>query len=227
MTEGLHGLHYTTLVYPMQPKQHHLAHQFDADMWAEFTKGSEKAFDYLYDKYFALLYGYGMQFCADKAVVKDCVQDLFIELWGKKSKLATVKSVKYYLYKSLRRKVIRVISQKDFLLVEHEMLPVEFNLQTTFSGETALMEKEVIQDNERKIQWALKRLTTRQKEAVFLKFYESLSYHEIASIMNLTDAKYARKLIYRSLVELKTTLFKYKDSLIITSFSLLLVLLLH
>jgi RNA polymerase sigma factor (sigma-70 family) len=227
MTEGLKASSYTTLVYPMQPKQHHLAHQFDADMWDEFIKGNEKAFDYLYDKYFALLYGYGMQFCADKAVVKDCIQDLFIELWSKKNKLAAVKSVKYYLYKSLRRKVIKAISQKDFLLVEYQMLPVEFYMQTAFSGETALMEKEVIQDNERKIQWALKKLTIRQKEAVFLKFYENLSYHEIASIMNLTDAKYARKLIYRSLVELKASLYKHRDNLIITSFSLLLVLLLQ
>lgn len=210
----------------MQPKQHPLSPGFDADKWTEFIGGSETAFDFLYDKYFALLYGYGMQFCTDKSVIKDCIQDLFIELWSKKSRLTTVKSVKYYLYKSLRRKIIKTISQKDSLSLEHEMLPVEFNLQTAFSGEAAMMEKEVIQDNERKIQWALKRLTARQKEAVFLKFYENLSYHEIASIMNLTDAKYARKLIYRSLVELKATLYKYKDSLIITSFSLLLVLLL-
>ncbi len=207
----------------MQLKRNHLAPEFDADKWIEFTGGSEKAFDYLYDKYFALLYGYGMQFCTDKALIKDCIQDLFIELWSKKNTLTSVRSVKYYLYKSLRRKVIKTISQKNFSGLDYETLPIGFNLQTSFSGETALVEKEIVSENEEKIQWALKRLTSRQKEAVFLKFYENLSYDEIASIMSLSEAKYARKLIYRSLKELKTTLHKYKDTLIITSLSLLLL----
>ena len=208
----------------MQSNRHHLAHKSDADKWAEFIRGSEKSFDDIYDKYFALLYGYGMQFCTDKAVIKDCIQDLFVELWSKKSTLAPVRSVKYYLYKSLRRKIIKTISQKGFSTLEHEILPIEFNLQTAFSGEAALVEKEIVRDNEIKIQWALKSLTSRQKEAVFLKFYENLSYDEIASIMRLSDAKYARKLIYRSLRELKATLCKYKNTLIITSLSLLLIL---
>ena len=80
----------------MQPNRQVLEHQFDADMWAEFIRGSEKAFDHLYGKYFALLYGYGMQFCTDKAVVKDCIQDLFIEIWSKKETISAVHSVKYY-----------------------------------------------------------------------------------------------------------------------------------
>ena len=69
----------------MQPKQHHFAPNFDADMWAEFIGGSKTAFDFLYDKYFSLLYGYGMQFCTDKSLIKDCIQDLFIELWSKRN----------------------------------------------------------------------------------------------------------------------------------------------
>lgn len=210
----------------MQCKRNHLEHKFDADKWTEFIGGNEKSFDDIYDKYFSLLYGYGMQFSADKAVIKDCIQDLFTELWSKKSKLAPVQSVKYYLYKSLRRKIIKTISQKNFSALEYETLSIVFNLQTGFSNETVLMEKETVRDSEKKIQWALKKLTSRQKEAVFLKFYENLSYDEIASVMSLSDAKYARKLIYRSLRELKTTLGKFKNSLIITSLSLLLLLLL-
>lgn len=208
----------------MQPKLHHLAHPSDADKWTEFIGGSQKSFDYIYDKYFALLYGYGMQFCTDKAIVKDCIQDLFVELWSKKNTLTPVRSVKYYLYKCLRRKIIKTLARKEFSMIENELSPIEFNLQTSLSGEAALVEKEIVRDNELKIQQAIKSLTSRQKEAVFLKFYENLSYDEIASIMHLSDAKYARKLIYRSLKELKTVLYKYKNTLIITSLGLLLLL---
>ncbi len=208
----------------MQRKHDHVNYNFDVDRWMEFVNGSEKAFTDIYDKYFALLYGYGMQFCADKAVIKDCIQDLFLELWSKKTKLAHIQSLKYYLYKSLRRKVIKTLSRKDFSALKHKTLSFEFNLQSGFPEEIPLIEKEIIRDNKIRIQWALKRLTSRQKEAVFLKFYENLSYDEIASIMGLSEAKYARKLIYRSLGELKAVLRKYKDSLVITSLSLLMLL---
>ena len=192
----------------MQPKQNHTGHESDAIIWIEFRDGSEEAFDFIYGKYFTVLYGYGMQFYQNKALIKDCIQDLFIELWTKKNTLPEVHAVKYYLFQCLRRKVIKTITKKDFL---GDTPPsVEFHLQSVISTEAAIINEEVVQDNAKRIQCALDRLTPRQREAVFLKFYENLSYNEIALIMHLSDAKYARKLIYRSLKELKLSCLNEK-----------------
>ncbi|MEQ8925875.1 MAG: sigma-70 family RNA polymerase sigma factor [Fulvivirga sp.] len=185
----------------MQPNQNHTEHESDAIIWNECRYGNEKAFDLIYDKYFSVLYGYGMQFCQNKALIKDCIQDLFIELWTKKGSLPEVHAVKYYLFQCIRRKVIKTITKKNFL--GDASSSVEFHLQSDISTETAIINEEIVQDNAKRIQCSLDRLTSRQREAVFLKFYESLSYNEIALIMHLSDAKYARKLIYRSLKELK------------------------
>ncbi len=190
----------------MQPKRNHTEHESDAIIWIEFRDGSEEAFDFIYDKYFTVLYVYGMQFNQHKALIKDCIQDLFIELWIKKSTLPEVRAVKFYLFQCLRRKVIKTITKKDFLGDAPAL--VEFNLQSVISTEAAIINEEVIQNNTKRIQCALDQLTPRQREAVFLKFYENLSYNEIALIMHLSDAKYARKLIYRSLKELKLSCSK-------------------
>ncbi len=192
----------------MQPKQDHTEREPDANRWIEFITGSKKAFDFIYDKYFALLFGYGMQFSANKALIKDCIQDLFIELWTKKETLPEVHAVKFYLYKSLRRKVIKTITKKDFL--SQGATSDVFHLQNGTSTEATIIKQEIVQENEKRIQRALNQLTSRQREAVFLKFYENLPYKEIALIMNLSDAKYARKLIYRSLKELKVCCLKEK-----------------
>lgn len=192
----------------MQPKQDHTEREPDANRWIEFTTGSKKAFDFIYDKYFALLFGYGMQFSSNKALIKDCIQDLFIELWTKKETLPEVHAVKFYLYKSLRRKVIKTITKKDFL--SQGATSDVFHLQNGTSTEATIIKQEIVQENEKRIQRALNQLTSRQREAVFLKFYENLPYKEIALIMNLSDAKYARKLIYRSLKELKVCCLKEK-----------------
>ncbi len=190
----------------MQPKQNHKGHESDAIIWIEFRDGSEEAFDLIYDKYFAVLYGYGMQFYHNKALIKDCIQDLFIELWTKRNTLPEVQAVKYYLFQCLRRKVIKTITKKDFLGDAPDAVP--FHLQSVSSTETAIINEEVVRENTKRIQGALDQLTPRQREAIFLKFYENLSYNEIALVMHLSDAKYARKLIYRSLKDLKLSCSK-------------------
>lgn len=170
----------------------------DFQLWQAFKAGSEPAFDQLYEAFFPALYGYGTRLCGDRELAKDCIQTLFVELWHHRQQVADVRCIKYYLYRCLRRKIIRVQIQEK-RMVHAGDLHESYHFEVTFSHELLLITDQLNQENQRKLLRAFGSLTPRQKEAVYLRFYENASYEEIASVMSLKEVKYARTLIYRAL----------------------------
>jgi len=53
------------------------------------------------------------------------------------------------------------------------------------SQEDVFIEEECEVERSKKVRKSLQALTKRQREAIFLKFFNQLSYHEVAAIMNL------------------------------------------
>src|SRR5690606_36156630 len=78
-------------------------HKDEAAIWEAFKKGNESAFIYIYETYFDQLFVYGKQFTRDEDIVKDAIQDLFITLRKSRAGLGSTDSIKFYLYKSLKR----------------------------------------------------------------------------------------------------------------------------
>jgi len=79
----------------------------DSRIWDEFRSGNESSFIYIYQNYFDKLYNYGLRITKDEDLVKDAIQDLFIELRKKRSHLGKTDSIKFYLFKCLKRKIIK------------------------------------------------------------------------------------------------------------------------
>ena len=65
----------------------------DTQVWANFRKGSEAAYQRIYDTHFDVLYNYGRQFCLSPALVKDCIQDVFVTLWVSRANLSPTDSL--------------------------------------------------------------------------------------------------------------------------------------
>lgn len=179
----------------------------DALTWLTLKKGSEAAFEHLYDRYFPKLYNYGMRICPDKALVKDCIQNVFVELWHKRSGLSEVTSVKYYLFACLRRRLIKELTQKNKYIYGKE-LEEDYHFEVTLSHEFLLITSQISTENQERLQQAFESLTKRQKEAVFLRFYENMEYEHIAAMLSMKEVKYARTLIYRALDVLKGSIRK-------------------
>ena len=91
--------------------------------------------------------------------------------------LATPESVKAYLLCSIQRKIIRQIKQSRKTQFNYDL---QAGLHTVRSIEDKIIWEQDRQEKERNINIAIGLLTKRQKEAVFLKYYENLSYSEIA-----------------------------------------------
>ncbi len=76
-------------------------------LWQSFREGDSYAFEQLLKQYYPLLLNYGNRLSKDREFVKDCLHDLFVELWNRKEKLDTIENLKPYLLLSFRRKLLR------------------------------------------------------------------------------------------------------------------------
>lgn len=154
-------------------------------LWISFQQGDSSAFYQLYDQYADPLYNYGVKITCDRALVEDCIHDLFVELWEKRSSLGIIKSFRHYSYAALRRKIFRNLQkQRKHSVSDRE--EIQFHLQAAVSHEDQIISHELSEEQLRKLQQAIALLSTRQREVIFLRYFDNFSYEEIASIMSIS-----------------------------------------
>lgn len=170
----------------------------DASRWEQFLQGNELAFEQLYHQYYNLLFNYGYRLSADKELIREGIQHLFVKLWTNRSGLSATPHVKQYLLKAFRHHLLSMLEQnrKETAFSEDAITLVQD------SREEKIIRLETAWHNSRKVQEMLTTLTPRQKEAIHLRFFGNLSYEEIASIMDMQVGG-TYKLIYRALERLR------------------------
>ena len=172
----------------------------DDNLWRRFKEGDDYAFYRLYDQYVDYLFKYGSHFSKDKNFIKDCVHDLFLDLYKYRKKLSETDNVQFYLFRSLRR-IIHKEQVKVIPIVYDEMISSP-NVDFAFSHEDYLIATETEAANYKVLNDVMKTLSNRQREALSLKFEHARSYPEIAEIMGISIES-ARTIIYRALKELR------------------------
>jgi RNA polymerase sigma-70 factor (ECF subfamily) len=178
------------------------------DLWRKFLSGDLAIFDQIYEYWFPKLLTYGLQLTPDLDLVQDTVQQLFIDFWQRRKKLKNIEKFKNYLFKSFRNKLIKKLSSSK-LVVSLDIKNMEIDEQLAEEPfESIMIQYQLDQQIQKKLKLAYQELTLRQKEAVYFRFYENMSYQEISETMNFKDAKYARTLIYRAIGKMKSALQK-------------------
>ena len=172
----------------------------DYFLWTKFKSGDDQAFFDLYDQHVDALFSFGMQFSNDPDFIKDCIHDLFLDLYKYKNSLGETDSIRFYLFRSLRRKIHKEKIKRSFLNVE-KYEGVEQASQS-LSGEEALIQSEIRSENRVILNQAVKQLTVQQQQAIALKFEQNLTYPEIATLLNIS-VESARTSIYRALKALR------------------------
>ncbi len=156
----------------------------DTEIWQDFKQGREAAFTFMYSQYVGVLYNYGRHISSDEDLVKDCIQNLFVELWNNKDRLGDTNSIKYYLFTSLRRKIVDELMARRKHYTEDE-LSEEYSFELVLPYEANIITDQASLEQKKALLQAINTLTKRQKEALFLLYYDNLSYEEAASIMQL------------------------------------------
>ena len=168
----------------------------DKKLLQYITGGDRLAYEQFYKDYFRIFYNYGRKFTSDTLLIEDSIQEVFLDIWRKRGRLSTVASPHAYFLTSFRYTLVRKIEQAAKTIQTND-----FDESFSFMLEPA----EYCREDGKKLQTALRFLTSRQKEAVFLRFYEELPYEEVAAVMNIT-VKACYKIIARSLASLKENL---------------------
>lgn len=159
----------------------------DKHLWQQMKQGSELALGKLIKKYFNLLQNYGFKFVKDEAFVKDCVQDVFIAIWTHRETIMSPQSIHAYLLSSVRRKVLREkVRQRLDQKQNANTVEKETDL-LDFSHEWLLIEQESLNEMTRKVSELLNELPKRQREVLYLRFYQNLERAEIADIMGINE----------------------------------------
>lgn len=177
--------------------------QDDEDLWHTFLSGDKDAMSVLFLRYYGDLYRYGMKINSNDEAVRDGIQELFFRLWKKKEALDQAISVKKYLVVSLRRILLRQLEQH----YAREKRDKEYSdlIHQSISGiDEAIIHNERTEEQRYTLHESLSELTKRQREVLFLKFYEGYSNKEIAQITNL---RYQRvcNIIHESILKLRQT----------------------
>lgn len=152
-------------------------------LWKQFLAGDVLAFQTLMTDYFRTLFRYGNRFSRDKEFIKDCIQDLFLYLWEHRASLRDDAAIKPYLMVSLRRLMHRSLPNKicSDEFTDDTVNPFDF----TFSVEEQYIQQETTENQIRQMKQLLELLPPRQKEVLYLKYFQELDRDQIAEIMGI------------------------------------------
>ena len=157
----------------------------DEELWNDFLSGDRDAISELFLRYYENLYRYGLKINPCKETVKDSIQELFLRLWKKRQILSAVDSVKSYLIISLRRILLRQLDTYDAWDRRNREYSSEITPSTSAVDEL-IVESEMQREQKSFVEKSLELLTEKQREVLFLKFYEGYTNSEISEMIDVT-----------------------------------------
>lgn len=172
----------------------------DQEVWQGFLQHGEKAFPALYEAFFERLYVYGCNIVHDETFVKDAIQEIFLKLLQRDRETLNIQNISSYLFVALRNYLRKELyarenkrrHQERFLAdqpltEETGAFQLGIDMEVSF---TEILKKEV------------NRLPVRQREILFLRFFEGLDYKEISQIMSVNH-QVVRNYAYRGMKKLR------------------------
>lgn len=176
-------------------------------LWLNFLEGSEEAFGRLYQRFYKDLYRYGKTLEVDEELVKDAIQDLFINLHQYRSGLKPVTCVKFYLMGSLRHKLHAYFRQsKRNEETCNGLLHLHSGAEQ--SAEDRFVDAEQAGALHYKLSEAVDKLPSRQRDVIRMKFFEGQPLQYIEQKMNIRYQTVAN-LSSRALKRLNSELIHY------------------
>ena len=167
--------------------------------WKLFLEGDDQAYSWIYTHYIQVLYNYGLQITPDSEIVKDCIQDVFVKIYKAKKKLTVPQNPKVYLMIALKNNIYNTFNQER-LQKNYAFSLYQTEEQLTVKNE--FIDQDARHEEMNNIKRMMKILTPRQREVIYYRFIEELSYDDICQIMGL-NYQSAYNLLQRSLQKIR------------------------
>ena len=170
------------------------------EVWSLFRLGNQAAFREIYEEFIDALFFYGCKITRDRELVKDCIQDIFVDLQRLQPNLHHPEYIEFYLFKSLKNCILQRFKDNKKM----ESLPVDemvvFDLQFNIEQDVFDIESEKLRAE--KLKRILQTLDPQKRELLFLKFSTGLNYAEIGQLLGINPDT-VKKQVYRTLDQLR------------------------
>jgi len=156
----------------------------DIQIWSALKEGQSSALEKIYKEHISYLIQYGCRFSQDEGTVEDCIHDLFVDLWRRRERLGDTSSIRAYLLVSLRRSILKSVQKVQKRFSDKE--PEELNFSASLDIEEMMVQAELEAEQAEQLNEALQNLSQRQREVLYLRFYQEMDYEEICEIMGIS-----------------------------------------
>ena len=150
--------------------------------WQQSLEGDSQAFYYIHRELFRGLYNYALKLLQDNDLASDAVQELFVKVWVKRGRIGKLQKVKPYFYTALRRQIINQLRNLQLRELKISRIP---RPDIDFSPEEIVVKNEEYLSLQKKISELLNELPKRQKEVIYLHYFEEMDYAQISDIMGI------------------------------------------
>lgn len=175
--------------------------QNEKKIWQAFKQGDRNALATIFQTHYSALHNYGLRICGEMALTEDCLQDFFIYLFEHRENLSDLNTIRPYLFKSFRRMLLRQMNtskSKNFSIT-----PIDIPIpDIQFSKEDLMIAQEVEAFQNTILLEMLNNLPKRQREVIYLRYYNGLNINEIEDIMSISYQGVVNKL-HRAIKSLK------------------------
>jgi len=195
--------------------------QNEIKIWQAFKQGDRNALALIFQTHYSALHNYGLRISNDLSLTEDCLQDFFIYLFEHRENLSDLNTIRPYLFKSFRRMLLRQMNKSKNS--NFSLTPIDIPIpDIQFSKEDLMIAQELEAFQNSILLEMLNNLPKRQREVIYLKYYNNLSISEIEDIMSISYQGVVNKL-HRAIKSLKQnpklqSLSKYLTSLMLISF---------
>lgn len=178
----------------------------DQIIWNSFREGNKEALEIIYEENYSSLFHYGLKFTSDEDLVKDLIHELFIDLIDSGEKLSATDNIRFYLLKAMRNKLSKHLAA-NLKLKSDQLDASGFTLVESI--ENQLIKKEMEENARTQIIASVSKLSKKQQEIIYLRFYNDMSYQKIAELFEV-KIQTVRNLMSRAIQSLKDDLEKNK-----------------
>ena len=182
----------------------------ERNIFEQFKKGDENAFEFIFKTYYGYLYNYSKQILKDPDAAEEAVEVTFLNLWENRANIVLESSIKSYLFRSVYNNCLNQL--KHLLVKERYVLYFKHHVATDDSGSlisndyplSQVIEKEL----EQVLEKALNNLPPQCREVFLLSRHENFKNDEIAEKLNIS-VNTVRTQISRALTKLREKLKEY------------------
>ena len=110
----------------------------------------------------------------------------FYQLWQRRETAGSILSPKYYFLRAVKNKILKSLHKNIRTTASAHDLQNEYDFFHEFSIERVIIEKQISEEKAEKLKKTLSLLSKRQKEIIYLKYYQYLDHGQIAELMNVS-----------------------------------------